>query len=133
MLRWKDIIKFHLNPPKTSVFVRIPNVHNEYENHKKNHNSIKDHIIKSYLHNNLKWNIVDNRFPYYIDKGISHKVLWINPTVQINKDKIDTIIKRYTDSQNYSKYIYFQNIGNLRSIPEVPHYHIFINTNEEEL
>lgn len=133
MLLWKDIIKYHQNPPQTSIFSRLPETQLKYDNHRKSCGPIKDHILNKYLYNRLKWNIVDNKFPYHLQENIKHKVLWIYPSIKLNKDKVDTIIKQYTLSHKYNNYIYFQNIGDLRSIPEVPHYHIFIHANDKKL
>jgi len=128
MIKWKELIKYHLNAPKTSIFIRHPNIQTDYDIHKKTITSLKQHIMKKELHNKLKWNIVDNNFPYNLDDGIKHKLLWIHPDVILSDNKIKTIIDRYITLNNYNQYIYFQNHENNRSVPEIKHYHIFINT-----
>lgn len=62
-----------------------------------------------------------NTFPYYVEEGISHKLLWSI------KDLSDKDIKKYlTEKLIGLKYVYFRNPEYLRSIPDIFHIHVFV-------
>lgn len=103
---------------------------NRYKIHKfllkKQNIKIKDFIIKKYL-NNISFSLTSNDFPYNISNTILHLLFWINDKSLI-KD-ISFLIKEEIFIKykiNYP-FIYFENPNNLKSIPEIKHYHIFIN------
>jgi hypothetical protein len=103
---------------------------NRYKIHKfllkKQNIKIKDFIIKKYL-NNISFSLTPNDFPYNISNTILHLLFWINDKALVKdiyfliKEEIFIKYKR-----NYP-FIYFENPNNLKSIPDIKHYHIFIN------
>lgn len=62
-----------------------------------------------------------NTFPYYVQEGISHKLLWSI------KDLNDKEIREYLGKELFGlEYVYFRNPEHLRSIPDIFHIHVFI-------
>ena len=128
MMRWANLIKYHLNAPSRNVLVRHPIVQSNYELHKQQNRPLDKYITEKYLRNKLNWLITDNKFPYYLDGSIKHKVLWIKPHLSMNEQIIHKIINRYAKAHGYNKYIYYENPVEARSIPGIRHYHIFVDT-----
>ena len=126
--KWQDIIGYHLNSPAAGTFTRHPNVELSYRRHLKNNPEMKPYIVNNYLHNRLRWVITNNAFPYYLDNGIQHKILWINPQIEMDGNTVKSIIHRYAENMSY---IYFENSLTAKSIPNILHYHIFIKKEEE--
>lgn len=62
-----------------------------------------------------------NTFPYYVEKDISHKVLW--SLEELNNDKIIKYLNKTLDKN--IEYVFFRNPPHLRSIPDIFHIHIF--------
>ena len=128
-MKWNDIVQYHLNGPPRYVFTRHPDIQTKYLQHKKINSPLMPHIVEKYLQNK-KWVIVDNEFPYYMDDGIHHKILWISPQITKNKQQIDKIIRSYTKMYHYDQYIYFENPTETRTIHGITHYHILINNGQ---
>ena len=80
---WDYIKQFHLNPPSVGDFKRSPNVENDYKNYRmciENKKLSIDKVIFEKIFNsktNLRWKLVPNEFPYYLDENIDHMLLWI--------------------------------------------------------
>jgi len=73
------------------------------------------------------YKICKNNFPYCVpNKNIYHYLLWINPKYMkyYTRSRIKSIIYTYFDERNIIKC--FQNRFLIQTIPEIPHYHIFI-------
>lgn len=132
-MNWSTIKRFHLNAPKKNLFFRTHDIQAKYEQHKntlKERNILIDMYIKEkYLKNRLKWIITDNKFPYHIDSNIKHKILWLDPSINLNSEIVQKIIDRYVNSYKFKYYIYFQNHIDCRSVPGIVHYHIFVTNN----
>ena len=67
--------------------------------------------------------ITDNNFPYYIEKGLKHKLLWTNK--KMIKSEIEEIIRNKISS----RFVWFENLAINKSIPNIHHYHIIFDTN----
>ena len=87
--------------------------------------SIDNYILDTILHN-LRYKITINRFPYDLEKNISHHILWIFPNHIILKKDIENIINTFF---GYKKFICYKNKIEVRSIKTIEHYHIFIFQN----
>lgn len=108
---------------------------NRYKIHrfllKKKNIKIKDYIIKKYL-NDISFSLTSNDFPYNISNNILHILFWINNNSLI-KDIYSKDIYSLIKKEIFKKYkknypfLYFENPNNLKSIPEIKHYHIFLN------
>jgi hypothetical protein len=70
--------------------------------------------------------ITDNAFPYNLDKECRQMLIWSKRTMtpeEINKTIRDT---------GTTEYIWFENMDEFKSIPEIVHYHIIIRTKIEK-
>ena len=71
-----------------------------------------------------------NNFPYYFEEDIGHYVIWFkletfqdyNNPVAVNKIVADFQKKK---GILFKDYVFFQNIERLRSVPGIPHIHVF--------
>lgn len=138
-LTW-DQINFIIKNKKYHLFGRSKYVQTYYNYIKSKintkYNTLRDKILitvfncKFYVKNRKYSAIYDgknmikiseNEFPYHIDDNIDHKLLWSTT------DLTDVQIKRYL-KQNFknTKYVYYRNPPQQRSVPDVFHIHIFI-------
>jgi len=80
--------------------------------------------------------IVENAFPYYLEPGIIHLVAWINPLYitkepDVRKFIFAKLVLRFgRPSSQHITYIMFKNNPSHGSIPDVEHYHIFVDSRE---
>jgi len=124
-ITWKYLKQFHFITPNIPL-PRKEKVQKKYDIHKKKIGvSIDNYILDTILHN-LRYKITINRFPYDIEKNISHHILWISPNYKLVKIEIESIITNYF---GYKKFICFKNKIETRSIKTIEHYHIFILQN----
>ena len=73
------------------------------------------------------YTICKNNFPYRVPyKNIYHYVLWINPKYMksYKSPRITSLI--YTHFNNKKVIKCFRNEISLQTVPEIPHYHIFV-------
>ena len=79
---WKELKKFHKNPPKISLPKGIDN-YNKYNLHlemvKKTFGNINDYLFKKLFKSNNFFTILDADFPYLVSEYIQHKIIWFNP------------------------------------------------------
>jgi hypothetical protein len=124
-ISWKYLKQFHFNPPNILI-PRKEKVQKKYDIHKEKIGmSIDNYILDTILHN-LRYKITINRFPYDLEKNISHHILWIFPNHIILKKDIENIINTFF---GYKKFICYKNKIEARSIKTIEHYHIFIFQN----
>jgi hypothetical protein len=133
-MNWLKLTNFHLRPPTANTFARKPNDQLKYDQHrytlKQNQVPIEEYINKKYLKSRFKWAITDNNFPYDVEPGVKHKILWISNLASLDSGKIHNIIDRYAKN-NQSDYVYFENKNNSKSIPEVRHFHLFLHSGKK--
>jgi len=102
----------------------------EYIEHKKNiaeaHGSISEYIRKKItpLLTEEGYVILDNDFPYYLEKEIKHEILWTAETMK--DERIHEIIKK---ERGYNEFLAYANIQANKSVPDVHHYHIMSRKN----
>lgn len=70
-----------------------------------------------------------NNFPYDIDTNITHYVLWIRPGLNIDNLILINVIKNNIEIvfKKLYRFSFIKNCPANKSIPEIEHYHIFIN------
>ena len=126
MATWTYLSKYGPNNPPTVKLYRTDEMENKYMEHlselKKNNIQTHDYIMKTAFPNREPYSLLPNTFPYDLQKGILHWLLWVSPNVDLELDTIKRII--------YDKFgsncVFFRNISTNQSIKSISHYHIFI-------
>ena len=102
-----------------AFFGRTKECDEAYKERKKNHN------ILEYIINNVVDNfrqpvvLVENDFPYNLEEGAKHMVLWSN------KAMVRGEIEAFLDSSLKGKrYIWFRNTEANMSVPNIHHYQV---------
>lgn len=67
--------------------------------------------------------IADNKYPYWIEDGLIHKIIWVSNKVKkyIIPEKIAI---EHLLQNNYKDYVLFCNSLQTKSIPSITHYHV---------
>lgn len=142
-LSWEDISKFSFkNPPKNNLGreLAIEEKYKEYKLDLKNKglSNYQNIMLLYFSGKGNKFSLQLNNFPYNLDKGIKHYVLWINPNCENefklhskwNLSLIEDIICKELYRGNKMKFklgcIYFQNLEKFRSIQSINHFQVFI-------
>ena len=72
---------------------------------------------------NKSYIIAENKYPYWIERGLIHKIIWVN-----NKFKKyiipEKIAIEHLLQNNYKDYVLFCNSSRIKSIPSIAHYHV---------
>jgi hypothetical protein len=134
-ITWSFIRQFNFSNPPKIVLGRSEDIDTKYKEDihiiKANGGALK-HLTKKYLSNENDYNMTLNNYPYYMEDGVVHYVIWFKGDKFYkynNPPAIENIIKDYITHNNiYSRcdYVYYQNIEELRSIPSIPHLHVFM-------
>jgi hypothetical protein len=137
-VKWEILKKFHRTVPIYSI-----DRHHLIENKYKEFRQKKTRTIEQYLMNMFDKNqnkfrimswfrLIPCDFPYNVEKGIDHWILWINPknvSIKYTKKEVEKIIKNYMEYYSplfkYFEYIFFENSVKNQSIKQIKHYHIF--------
>lgn len=141
-LLWKTLKTYHQKPPN-SAFPRSDYVIQAYRKHKEGLDLVNKDVsefVKDQYFSGIDASKVsclsDNKFPYLLEEGIKHKVLWFNPRITTSKrfpSNLNTahgfidicLSKKLPDKDKYD-IIYFENQSQCRSIPGVRHIQIFL-------
>ena len=129
MLSWDVVKDFTVKSPPTYALGRLPEVEERYTRHRDHINessfysSIAEYIINDVIGDN-EFVFVENEFPYKVEKGIKHYLLWISKEAQ-GKYDIESLIKSRPEIVSSSEFTYYRNLKNNASIFEVEHYHVF--------
>ena len=104
---------------------RKKEIQSQYILHKKN-NGV-DKFVDLLNHNHNKYFILVNTYPYNINNGVKHYVLWLKDNnIQVSYE----IIKNELEKNNIRlPFCYGKNLPKNKSIPEIEHYHIFVKYN----
>jgi len=141
-LLWKTLKTYHQNPPNCA-FPRSNFVIQSYRKHKEGLDLIKKDVsefVKEQYFSGIDASrvscLTDNKFPYLLEPGIQHKVLWFNPRITMSKQFpknlnkapgfIDVCLsKKLPDVEKYD-ILYFENQSQCRSIPGIRHIQVFL-------
>lgn len=67
--------------------------------------------------------LIDNLYPYDLEDGITHMVLFINPRNKVSDIDVKGLLEGLLPGKTY---VYCMNSSRNISLPEIPHYQIFI-------
>ena len=128
-MNWETVKRFHLNPP----LIQLPREDTVVKRYKENMSVIKmthtipEYLMKKYFSTDNKIILTANDYPYFTTSNILHYLLWIHPSLHIENSIIRELIKeRIPTSLNCEEFIYFENIGNNKSVLDIRHFHVFI-------
>ena len=129
MLSWNVVKDFTVESPPTYALGRLPEVEERYTRHRDHINessfytSIADYISKDVIGDNA-YVFVENEFPYKVEEGIKHYLLWISKNAHGKYDP-ETLIKNRAEIKTCKEFTYYRNFKNNASIFEIEHYHVF--------
>lgn len=129
MLSWNVVKDFTVESPPTYALGRLPEVEERYTRHRDHINessfytSIADYIAKDVIGDN-DYVFVENEFPYKVEEGIKHYLLWISKKAHGKYDP-ETLIKNREEIITCKEFTYYRNFKNNASIFEIEHYHVF--------
>ena len=129
MLGWNIVKNFTIDSPPKYALGRLPEVEERYTRHRdqitssEHYSSIADYIVKDVIRDN-KFVFVENDFPYKVDEGIKHYLLWVSPKAPGAVNVLGTI-KSQPEIKRSKELTYYRNYKNNASIYEIEHYHIF--------
>lgn len=144
-LRWEVLKKYHQNP-QNCYFPRCDKVIKAYRNHKSgldnNNKDISEFIKDLYFSGKEESRVsclTNNKFPYLLEPGIQHKVLWFNPRITMSNkfpNNLNTVhgfidiclSKKLPDKDKYD-IVYFENLSQCRSVPGIRHIQVFLKEN----
>jgi hypothetical protein len=136
-ITWTYMMQFNFTNPPKKLLGRSEEIEKKYSRDcqiiKKNGGTEK-YLKKKYLSNGNDFCMTHNDYPYYMEDGVKHYVIWFTGRTfdrYNNPSTIERIIEDFKVGNNISEeseYIYYQNIEALRSIPSIPHLHVFIRT-----
>lgn len=130
---WDFLKQFHFSNQPTSAFNRTEEVERRYNLHGteiKKEGGTETYLKKKYLTNEVKYTMTHNNFPYDMEEGIVHYVIWFKLESFSdfnNPNEVRKIIKKFKEDNSLEIHdtVFFQNIERLRSVPGIPHIHVF--------
>ncbi|KAJ3236788.1 hypothetical protein HDU81_010357 [Chytriomyces hyalinus] len=69
------------------------------------------------------WTLTLNRFPYALNDGVEHWVLWSIGPNELSTKQIETILRNQLDG---TEFCYLANPPSLKSVPDIHHWHVFV-------
>ena len=130
---WDFIKQFNFSNPPTSPFCRNDSVEKDYGRHGseiKKSGGVEQYLKGKYLSGDIDFTMTLNNFPYDFQSGIVHYVIWFRLEKFSdfnNPGAVKEIIRKYQEDNNveFKDIVFFQNIERLRSVPGIPHIHVF--------
>lgn len=121
---WDDLLHYDMTKV-TDTLGREPYVLSAYADHKFNLSeqglSIIDYIYETVL-GDEKFALEVNKFPYWIEHGITHYVFWMRPECKLPMIEV----KKKLEKEFMSDIIIFENDPSMQSVQLIPHYHVFV-------
>ena len=140
IISWDFISQFSFHNPPSMVLERSPEIQGKYLTHgrnlKKRGISVSHYLKNQFFpgeDNETPFLIVPNTYPYNMESGIHHFLIWFNPDTEHrfwigDFRKVREIIVDYCAQQNIemeTECVFFQNLESMRSVKAIPHIHIF--------
>ena len=129
---WKNVKNIDFKKSESIKLIRKKEVQNKYnklkEKYKKENIDINDVIKKDVFKKNNsdeKFAFEPCKFPYFLENGISHYILWCNP--QYNWKKTLPLIFKNEIKKKLGniEFGWFENEVKDRSVLGIKHFHIF--------
>ena len=128
---WDQLRIITLNPELVDQNIRSPEMKQVYDANKPNRGEFVTMVNKIFETSDFAF--IDNKFPYYLENNIHHRVLWLknmssdekNWVIFYNLDEIKKLIEIDMHKLGYKEYLFYQNPPIARSIAILPHFHVF--------
>ena len=118
-----DILKMINHSTLYLDIVRSQTTTEQYQEFKKKKQNMPD-FKRSIIQQDTLFYLRKNDFPYFLETGIEHYVLWMKPGYHFTPSQIHYYLSQHIDS-NHS-FTFFENCTRVKSIKEIPHVHVFI-------
>lgn len=122
---WDDLLQYDLSCINGCIG-RESNVDDSYTMHKRKLYeqgiSLEDYIYGTVLRGK-QYIFSKNKFPYWVEPGITHYVFWMRPECKLHMFDV----KKKIEKELGCNVIIFENTPNSQSVGSIPHYHIFVN------
>ena len=145
-LLWEVLKTYHQKPPNCA-FPRSDTVIKAYRKHKEgldlDNKDVSEFVKDQYFSGKEASRVSclsNNKFPYLLEPGIQHKVLWFNPRITMSKQFpknlntahgfIDVCLSKKLPDKDKYDIIYFENQSQCRSIPGIRHIQVFLKEKE---
>ena len=130
---WEFMKQFNFSNPPTVAFTRNQTVEDDYSKHGeliKKAGGVEPYLKSKYLPEGTNYKMTNNNFPYDLEEDIRHFVIWFRMEKFDdfnNPAEVRKIIAQYKLENNveFDEVVFFQNIERLRSVPGIPHIHVF--------
>lgn len=133
-LAWQDLKQWDLKTTDVA-FGRTPESIRAYTEHKRELSlrkvSLKEFVQATIL-GTQPYAISANMFRYNIDLYIRHMVFWMNSGIYISMEQAKKIVSRDLNADQRD-IIIFENSPANKSIPDIPHYQVFIKLSHRDL
>jgi hypothetical protein len=136
LISWEEVKRTVMNNEAVGKFPRSKEVDEKYDQHKRQHGDVEAYLMNTLFpdgKSDQEFNVCPNQFPYNMEPGIEHWLVWGNPhhmNAQEFKEQAPTII-----SDRFAQFecLWCINPVELQSILSIPHAHVFIRVNEVEV
>lgn len=128
-MTWDIVKKFHRNPPEIKLPRTVETIERYETNMKiiKAKQTISEYLMDKYFSTGDKIVFNRNDYPYFTEPNIYHFLLWIHPSMKVKDCMISELIDSHKpETLDVKEYIYFENLGNNKSIQDIRHFHVFI-------
>lgn len=126
-IKWGDIKKYNKCTSVNGGFYRDSLVEYKYFLRKKYDGNRK--FIDFLKSSTNPFTLTYANYPYYFEPGLVHIILWLHlPILYDNTTFVERTIRDIIPQIPKNKVIFFKNAKNNRSIKDICHYHIIINT-----
>lgn len=129
MLSWEQLMELDTNY-MTSIIPRAPWVAAEYDHNMSKpefKQSVISMIIEGLSGSDYDYWLRPNDYPYLMPDGVQHVILWFKAgRFDSMQDAKQTLIRQH--GIDPEQIVVSCNAHNLKSIPEIDHYHVFIKT-----
>lgn len=124
---------WHTLEDTSITLTRMQHTEDRYRAHRANvlatYPSMSQYIREKVMDNTTGLYFTDNKFPYHLESGVSHFILW-NP-----RNTALPACQRhvhYHFSPTLFDVCLRQNLPHQRSVPDIPHYHVFIRVRHRQ-
>lgn len=126
-MNWQQLKQYHLNPP-THALARKADVQKAYDRYRAIVDNVGLDVYNRYLQH-MPMALSPSLFPYDLQPEIQHWIVWLRPHINLQRN-LNSVSKEL--DCNGVNHIVFENSASHKSIPEVQHFHLFVQQHDAE-